>query len=181
MMWGPTCEMAMVVRVDTKYVRFSSDLLIFLFFSLCVSISSCPRRYVRWRHKEWVFKANCEISTDNEKRHREGMRSLDVTKLHICLILQFSGKRQVHLKKKFFLYNRSAARSETFINLRELCNRFSLPPGEYLIMPSTFEPNKNGDFYVRVFSEKQADFQYVLATNKLSFIQTIYLPLRCRN
>uniref|UniRef100_A0A4W6BV51 Calpain-2 catalytic subunit n=1 Tax=Lates calcarifer TaxID=8187 RepID=A0A4W6BV51_LATCA len=69
--------------------------------------------------------------------------------------------RSLHLKKNFFLYNCSAARSETFINLREVCNRFCLPPGEYLIIPSTFEPNKNGDFYMRVFSEKQADFQYV--------------------
>ncbi|KAG7230009.1 hypothetical protein INR49_009729 [Caranx melampygus] len=79
----------------------------------------------------------------------------------VRVISQFSGKRQVHLKKNFFLYNCSAARSETFINLREVCNRFHLPPGEYLIVPSTFEPNKNGDFYVRVFSEKQADFQEI--------------------
>lgn len=77
------------------------------------------------------------------------------------VFLQYSGVRQVHLKKNFFLRNASAARSETFINLREVCNHFCLPPGEYLIIPSTFEPNKNGDFYVRVFSEKQADFQYV--------------------
>uniref|UniRef100_A0A3B4T7P8 Calpain-2 catalytic subunit n=1 Tax=Seriola dumerili TaxID=41447 RepID=A0A3B4T7P8_SERDU len=76
-------------------------------------------------------------------------------------IYEYSGKRQLHLKKNFFLSNCSAARSETFINLREVCNRFNLPPGEYLIIPSTFEPNKNGDFYVRVFSEKQADFQEI--------------------
>nr|XP_046258343.1 calpain-2 catalytic subunit-like [Scatophagus argus] len=74
---------------------------------------------------------------------------------------EYSGQRQVHLKKNFFLYNCSAARSETFINLREVCNRFCLPPGEYLIIPSTFEPNKNADFYLRVFSEKQADFQEI--------------------
>lgn len=67
----------------------------------------------------------------------------------------------MHLKQDFFLRNRSAARSETFINLREVCGHFSLPPGEYLLIPSTFEPNKNGDFYVRVFTEKQADFEEI--------------------
>ncbi|XP_068178336.1 calpain-2 catalytic subunit-like [Antennarius striatus] len=69
------------------------------------------------------------------------------------------GQRGVHLGQAFFLSNASAARSETFINLREVCSRLSLPPGEYLVVPSTFEPNKTGDFCVRVFTEKQADFQ----------------------
>ncbi|KAJ0066730.1 hypothetical protein NL108_002335, partial [Boleophthalmus pectinirostris] len=86
-------------------------------------------------------------------------------------IYEFSGQTQVHLKKQFFLYNASAARSETFINLRELSNRITLPPGEYLIVPSTFEPNKNGDFYLRVFSEKPADFQYVHKPLKIMPLQ----------
>nr|NP_001003485.1 calpain 2, (m/II) large subunit, like [Danio rerio]AAH76557.1 Zgc:92480 [Danio rerio]AAI54290.1 Zgc:92480 [Danio rerio] len=72
---------------------------------------------------------------------------------------QFVGQRNVHLDRNFFVRHASAARSETFINLREVCSRFCLPPGEYLIVPSTFEPNKDGDFCVRVFSEKQAEFQ----------------------
>ncbi|XP_041640667.1 calpain-2 catalytic subunit-like [Cheilinus undulatus] len=72
---------------------------------------------------------------------------------------EFCGQRSVHLNRNFFLRHASKARSETFINLREVSSRFVLPPGEYLIIPSTFEPNKNGDFCVRVFSEKQAEFQ----------------------
>uniref|UniRef100_A0A665VVT3 Calpain-2 catalytic subunit n=1 Tax=Echeneis naucrates TaxID=173247 RepID=A0A665VVT3_ECHNA len=84
-------------------------------------------------------------------------------------IYEYSGQRQVHLKKNFFLYNCSAARSETFINLREVCSRFCLPPGEYLIIPSTFQPNKNADFYMRVFSEKEADFQYVCLTDECKY------------
>ncbi|XP_034537827.1 calpain-2 catalytic subunit-like [Notolabrus celidotus] len=74
---------------------------------------------------------------------------------------EYSGLKQVHLKRNFFLRNSSSARSETFINLREVSNHFCLPPGEYLIIPSTFEPNKSGDFYVRVFSEKPADFHEI--------------------
>ncbi|XP_077381241.1 calpain-2 catalytic subunit-like [Festucalex cinctus] len=68
---------------------------------------------------------------------------------------QFHGQRQVHLDKNFFLTHAQTARSETFINLREVSNRFKLPPGEYLVVPSTFEPHLNADFCIRVFSEKR--------------------------
>ncbi|KAL7987391.1 hypothetical protein Chor_006310 [Crotalus horridus] len=75
--------------------------------------------------------------------------------------MKSSGPKKVHLSKNYFLTNRARERSNTFINLREVLNRFKLPPGEYIIVPSTFEPNKNGDFCLRVFSEKKADSQYV--------------------
>ncbi|KAG9274812.1 calpain-2 catalytic subunit-like [Astyanax mexicanus] len=72
---------------------------------------------------------------------------------------EFHGQKEVHLSKEYFLTHAQKARSETFINLREVSTRFKLPPGEYLIVPSTFEPHKNGDFCVRVFSEKQSEMQ----------------------
>ncbi|MEE6509415.1 hypothetical protein FKM82_025996 [Ascaphus truei] len=74
---------------------------------------------------------------------------------------QMSGQTNVHLSKEFFLRNKATEKSDTFINLREVLNRFRLPPGEYVIVPSTFEPNLIGDFCVRVFSEKNAESQVV--------------------
>jgi len=58
------------------------------------------------------------------------------------------------LGKDFFLYHKSFARSDNFVNGREVTGRFSLPPAEYVIMPSTFKNEEEGDFILRMFSEK---------------------------
>nr|XP_026483973.1 calpain-B isoform X7 [Vanessa tameamea] len=58
------------------------------------------------------------------------------------------------LDVNFFKYNASVGRSQAFINLREVSARFKLEPGSYVIVPSTFEPSEEGEFLLRVFSEK---------------------------
>ena len=60
------------------------------------------------------------------------------------------------LEKDFFKYNSSAARSKTYINSREITSRFKLNPGPYIIIPTTFQPDQEGDFILRIFSEKMA-------------------------
>ncbi|KAL3979634.1 cAMP-specific phosphodiesterase 4 [Sarotherodon galilaeus] len=70
-------------------------------------------------------------------------------------IYEMCGQNQ-HLQKDFFLYTASKAKCKTYINLREVTERFCLPPGEYVIIPTTFKPHEEGEFILRVFSEKQS-------------------------
>lgn len=60
------------------------------------------------------------------------------------------------LNTEFFKYNCSVARSPTYINLREVTSRFSLPPGTYAIIPSTFDKGEEGEFILRVWTEAPA-------------------------
>uniref|UniRef100_A0A8C7F4B2 Calpain-3 n=1 Tax=Oncorhynchus kisutch TaxID=8019 RepID=A0A8C7F4B2_ONCKI len=68
--------------------------------------------------------------------------------------LSMHGNKQ-HMQKDFFLFNSSKARCKSYINLREVTQRFRLSPGEYVIIPSTYEPHQEGEFILRVFSEKR--------------------------
>ncbi|XP_013920473.1 PREDICTED: calpain-3 isoform X1 [Thamnophis sirtalis] len=61
-----------------------------------------------------------------------------------------------HLQKDFFLYNASKVKCKSYINMREITERFRLPPKEYVIIPSTYEPHQEGEFILRVFSEKRS-------------------------
>ncbi|KAM8859482.1 calpain-1 catalytic subunit-like isoform 2-T5 [Spinachia spinachia] len=89
------------------------------------------------------------------RRHGQDMHTIGFALYEIPE--EYRGCQHVHLKKNFFLSHSSCARSETFINLREVSTRLRLPPGEYLIVPSTFEPSQEADFVLRVFTEKQSE------------------------
>ncbi|XP_052000993.1 calpain-3-like isoform X2 [Xyrauchen texanus] len=62
---------------------------------------------------------------------------------------------QQNMQKEFFISNSSKAHCRAFINLREVTQRFRMSPGEYVIVPSTYEPHREGEFLLRVFSEKK--------------------------
>uniref|UniRef100_A0A7N6B634 Calpain-1 catalytic subunit n=1 Tax=Anabas testudineus TaxID=64144 RepID=A0A7N6B634_ANATE len=113
-----------------------------------------PQFKIALQHPDSPSKPDCSflvalMQKDRRKKRREGQ---DMETIGFA-VYEVSG---VHLKRDFFLSHASSARSELFINLREVSSRLRLPVGEYIIVPSTFEPNKEADFVLRVFSEKPA-------------------------
>ncbi|KAM4813189.1 calpain-8 isoform 2-T2 [Urocitellus parryii] len=89
-----------------------------------------------------------------QKKLGQGMLSIGYAIYQYCL--QLESHTDIHLGRDFFLGHQPSTRSGTYVNLREVSGRARLPPGEYLVVPSTFEPFKDGDFCLRVFSEKKA-------------------------
>jgi hypothetical protein len=58
------------------------------------------------------------------------------------------------LSPEDFRFTAPAEKTNQYINLREVTKRIQLAPGKYSIMPSTFNRGEEGDFFVRVFVEK---------------------------
>uniref|UniRef100_A0AAQ5ZDK3 Calpain 11 n=1 Tax=Amphiprion ocellaris TaxID=80972 RepID=A0AAQ5ZDK3_AMPOC len=105
------------------------------------------------------------MQKDRRRYRRQGqdMHTIGFALYEVRTEMENQCCQNVHLKKNFFLSHSSCARSETFINLREVSTRLRLPPGEYLIVPSTFEPGKEADFVLRVFTEKQSETDFCVA------------------
>ena len=59
--------------------------------------------------------------------------------------------------------------SGSYINRREVTKRFRVPPGHYIIIPSTYDSDKAGKFLLRMFTEKQADQALVSSVDDRSF------------
>ncbi|XP_073692574.1 calpain-1 catalytic subunit [Garra rufa] len=121
-----------------------------------------PQFKVTLKHPDSPGQSDCSflvalMQKDRRKKRKEGQDMETIGFAIYEVPREFVGNSAVHLKRDFFLTHASSARSELFINLREVSSRFRLPAGEYIIVPSTFEPQKEADFVLRVFSEKPAN------------------------
>ncbi|KAM5144537.1 calpain-9 isoform 2-T2 [Callospermophilus lateralis] len=97
----------------------------------------------------------CTLLVALMQKDRRKLKRFGADMLTIGYAIYQSPGKDEHLDKDFFRYHASLARSKTFINLREVSDRFRLPPGEYVLVPSTFEPHQEADFCLRIFSEKK--------------------------
>ena len=59
------------------------------------------------------------------------------------------------LTQEFFDKTPYTERADMWTQTFEITERFKLKPGSYVVIPCTFDPSKEGDFMLRVFSEKQ--------------------------
>uniref|UniRef100_A0A8C8AQT4 Calpain 8 n=1 Tax=Otus sunia TaxID=257818 RepID=A0A8C8AQT4_9STRI len=118
----------------------------------------------------------CTILVGLMQKNRRRQKKMGEALLSIGYSLyQLENNTDVHVNRAFFARNKPAARSDPYVNLREVSRRMKLPRGEYLIVPSTFEPYKNGEFCLRVFSEKQAKTQCAISAFPRSpLLQEIY-------
>lgn len=56
--------------------------------------------------------------------------------------------------KTFFEHNRVYQSTGTFMNCRQMVQRFSLPPGLYVVVPCTYDADREASYYIRFFFEK---------------------------
>ncbi|VVD01150.1 unnamed protein product [Leptidea sinapis] len=126
-----------------------------------VTAGGC-RNYLEtfWKNPQYTVTLKDVDEGDDENKCTKNRRSQRHQGLE-CLTIGFAVYRLPdygHVPKpldvNYFKYNASVGRSQAFINLREVSARFKFEPGSYVIVPSTFEPDEEGEFLLRVFSEK---------------------------
>jgi len=64
--------------------------------------------------------------------------------------------KDVELPEKFFYRKRPIAGSGNFINARHVMKFFKLEPGEYLIVPATFNPKESAKFILSIFLKSES-------------------------
>uniref|UniRef100_A0A8C7PCE9 Calpain 9 n=1 Tax=Oncorhynchus mykiss TaxID=8022 RepID=A0A8C7PCE9_ONCMY len=109
----------------------------------------------------------CSVVIALMQKNRRALRKEGLDLQTIGFALYEAPADEDHLGKDFFRYNGSKARSKTYINVREISERFTLPPGNYLLVPTTFQPHDEADFIIRIFSEKAAGTMYDIYATSL--------------
>ncbi|TMS38688.1 hypothetical protein L596_005355 [Steinernema carpocapsae] len=94
------------------------------------------------------------------QKYRRELRSQGLDSLPIG-IATYQGNSYMSRKldQHFIESNKTFAKTSTFINSREVSVRFRAPAGSQVIIPSTFEPNEDAEFLIRVYANGNLQVQ----------------------
>jgi len=102
-------------------------------------------------------KGECVVIIGLCQKYRRQLRSKGLDNLPIGFAIYQVQSGQGRLDRSYFEQNNSVAKSgvangPSFINIREVANRFSLPPGSYVVVPSTYDAGDEAEFLIRIFA-----------------------------
>lgn len=60
----------------------------------------------------------------------------------------------LNITPQYFVGRKPTAGTKCYINIREVFGRYRLKPGNYMVVPSTFQANRKGSFLLRWFLER---------------------------
>ena len=99
----------------------------------------------------------CTVLVNLLQKGRRAMSHKGVSLLRVGFSVYSLGQEEPGRLSEDFFYENSACCEQfchSYYVQREVCGRFKLSPGNYLIVPRTLEPGLQGDFMLRVFTEQ---------------------------
>ncbi|KAM6459277.1 calpain-14-like [Liasis olivaceus] len=127
------------------------------------------RRGSFWMNPQYLLKVlqgngskrslySCSVLVSLIQKH-SGKHRNRVPHFHIGFSLYKVDQKSCDNNKKlppaFFIWNAPLSQS-VFVNDREVTQDFHLPPGTYVVVPSTLEPHQESEFILRIFSRKHS-------------------------
>uniref|UniRef100_A0A3P9DG87 Calpain-1 catalytic subunit-like n=1 Tax=Maylandia zebra TaxID=106582 RepID=A0A3P9DG87_9CICH len=88
-----------------------------------------------------------------QKPHQGNRKEIRLHKTTLTIYKIPPGTPQGRLQQDFFQRNRPVKAEKTYSTRRDLIELHSLEPGEYVIIPSTNEPNITADFTLTVYTK----------------------------
>ncbi|XP_070835304.1 calpain-1 catalytic subunit-like [Chaetodon trifascialis] len=89
-----------------------------------------------------------------DKRNRRLVKNLHIGFSVFEVTKDYMGQNQ-KFPASFFSTHAPVAQTKTYMNAREVMEFFLLKPGEYLIVPSTFNPNETATFILTILSKAE--------------------------
>nr|XP_002120374.1 calpain-A-like [Ciona intestinalis] len=102
----------------------------------------------------------CSVVIGLMQEYRREGRSDGMKNLYLCLnIFKVTTRPSGKLDYRFFSRNREVINTGSYINRREVTLTAELEPGSYLLVPSTFYGDEDGEFLVRIFTEQSVNVE----------------------